>query len=300
MDRLVYIAGSGHCGSTLLETLLSNSPDFCILGEAQKFWDYYSREWTCPCGSRYPDCPFWRAIIREVAEHRGGEVASLDLETAFEKTQIGSVRSTIQSLMLAANWWRLYRATRCALFARHADVTENNLDLFEAAAKTTGRTLIVDSSKNARRLGILLSELRERMFVIHLVRDGRAVAASEVRRTDATMSSATRSWQSINSKIDWLLRTVPKESRMRVRYEDLCRDPNGTLHRITQMLGAEEVTDTELRKKGLHSVGGNQMKARVDETKIVLDEAWIQALSSPRIAEFDRLAGRLNRHYGYN
>ena len=48
-----------------------------------------------------------------------------------------------------------------------------------------------------------------------------------------------------------------------------------------------------------HNLGGNPMRKRADERSIRLDEAWRRSLDRAVLDTFERIAGRLNRGFGY-
>ncbi len=91
---------------------------------------------------------------------------------------------------------------------------------------------------------------------------------------------------------------LPADLRVRIYYEDLCRDPDGTLARIFRFLHL----DPALANRDFHAVEhhilGNYM--RLNSTgEITLDEKWKTALTPPDLAAFERIAGSLNRRYRY-
>src|SRR5215472_7373359 len=60
---VVYIAGSGRSGSTLLERTLGEIPGFVNVGELiDLFRREASRADRCGCGLPFGDCPFWASV----------------------------------------------------------------------------------------------------------------------------------------------------------------------------------------------------------------------------------------------
>lgn len=62
---VIYILGSGHSGSTILQYLLSGRPDVIGLGEVRQMAD--GRGWqnevgNCSCGQPVQACPWWRGL----------------------------------------------------------------------------------------------------------------------------------------------------------------------------------------------------------------------------------------------
>src|SRR5580693_3305837 len=60
---VIYIAGSGRSGSTLLERVLGEMPDFVNVGELiDLFRRTAARGERCGCGLAFADCPFWKGV----------------------------------------------------------------------------------------------------------------------------------------------------------------------------------------------------------------------------------------------
>jgi hypothetical protein len=83
-----------------------------------------------------------------------------------------------------------------------------------------------------------------------------------------------------------------------VRYEDYCREPQAALRRLHRFLGVEpnkRIEDSCSRAQ--HVVGNGMRLDRMFEVR--LDERWRQELNERDLRAFDRIAGRMNRRYGY-
>ena len=63
--RVVYLAGLGRSGSTLLERLLGEMPGACPAGEVVHMWLRSVRDdERCGCGQAFSACPFWQQVGR--------------------------------------------------------------------------------------------------------------------------------------------------------------------------------------------------------------------------------------------
>ena len=69
--QIVYMAGSGHSGSTLLGMMLGKHPEISDLGEANRL--YISarakksiKPHLCGCGKSVKECYFWLKVTREL------------------------------------------------------------------------------------------------------------------------------------------------------------------------------------------------------------------------------------------
>src|SRR6266516_3342272 len=62
-QRVVYIAGLGRSGSTLLERLLGELPGVCAVGEVVHMWRRsIVDDERCGCGEPFARCGFWRGV----------------------------------------------------------------------------------------------------------------------------------------------------------------------------------------------------------------------------------------------
>src|SRR5512139_803541 len=58
--RVVYIAGVGRSGSTVLDSVLGNHPLIQSVGELSRLAnDAWIQNFYCSCGKRSKECPFW-------------------------------------------------------------------------------------------------------------------------------------------------------------------------------------------------------------------------------------------------
>jgi hypothetical protein len=184
-----------------------------------------------------------------------------------------------------------------------ADVTRiavNSWSVVDAMAAVSGARFVIDSSKSPVRLKLLYMLHPERVRVLHLVRDGRAVAASAMRRRDMSAAVAARIWRRDNQNLSVMLKSVPARFKLGVRYEALCEDPERELGRVCDFLGLEFERDmTTLWQREVHNIPGNPMLFDRNAQTIRKDERWRRDLADTDIQAFDRAAGRLNRSLGY-
>ena len=194
---------------------------------------------------------------------------------------------------------------------------ERNAALAASVLEITGRRFVVDSSKIGLRLKFLLRNPALEIRVVRLIRDGRGVALTHLdpaRFADAKdprlrggglgdgregekldMAGAAREWRRSNEEAEAVLAGLDRRRFVLVHYESLCADPAGTLRGIFSFLGLADVAvDTRLER---HVVGNGM---RLDwQGDVKLDESWRQALGPEDLRTFERVAGDLNRRYGY-
>jgi len=304
MDKLlVYIAGSGRCGSTLLDQILNNSPYITALGEIHRLTWQIVTEWEpCCCGKPVSECPFWRKVEAEAQTMLGvcDEPLLRTRDPMIVPGKVSFVGTLVQALSLFQGGRAMYQFAARVFAPAHEEAVRHSMMWYEAVRRVTGCPLILDSTKDARRMKLLYFAAPRQFRLIYMVRDGRAVAASAIRRLGVSMREAARRWVWRN-KISLLCqRGIPPEQKIKVRYEQLCTDQETIVGRVCRFLGVPFEPDMlVLRKADSHSIGGNPMRFRQQEAQIHLDERWRRELSNEDLKEFERVAGRLNRKLGF-
>ena len=62
--KVLYIAGSGRSGSTILDNILGELDGFVSAGEVRFLWERGMRDdRTCACGEPFSSCPFWGDVL---------------------------------------------------------------------------------------------------------------------------------------------------------------------------------------------------------------------------------------------
>ena len=164
--RILYVAGWGRSGSTLVEAALGQVPGLVGVGEIKFIWRRGLIEnRRCSCGTPLRSCPFWTRVFDEAY---GGvpdaRADALDAASARFRTR------HLPALLLPGARRR---------YAPELDWYRRDLvALYEAAASVAGAGVVVDSSKFPSHLFALLQAGSLDVRVAHLVRDPRAVAYS--------------------------------------------------------------------------------------------------------------------------
>ena len=318
----IYILGANHCGATLLALLLNTHPDVATIGQAAPSITGSLEDYLCSCRAPFLRCPFWQRIRREMRrENPEFELGSFG--TAFEDCGGPFVRRLLRAehhgpyLEMARDFvLRMSPAWR-----QHFQRTAQNCrSLAATVLRFKCARVFVDTSKITRRLKFLLRVSSLRIKLIHLIRDGRAVALTymdegsfadahdpAMRRggrgpsnTGRTMSMARASheWRRDIRSAECVRASANGVPWLEVRYENLCQSPREALHRIFVFLGLDPSRATRDHRSVEHHILGNSM--RLDATaEIRLDERWRSVLTPQELREFDSVAGEMNRRYGY-
>ncbi len=132
-----------------------------------------------------------------------------------------------------------------------------------------------------------------------MVRDGRAVCRSLRQRHNMIYEEAVHYWVRCNHNLKLIMKTVPKEKIKLVRYEDLCNNTDKELKSVFEYIKLDSPINTILNKTGYHNIGGNPMRFRTNEQEIRLDEKWKNEITADEARIFEKIAGRMNRAFGY-
>lgn len=250
--KLVYIAGSGRNGSTLLAYLLGEIPKVTNVGEAAQYLLNLRQLRTqnpdipCGCGAHMERCAFWRQILPEV------DPLVVDLASSF-------VRLRNLPLLLS-------RSGR-----RKGLIIVNQIErIYSRVAKVAGAEVIVDSSKNPA-LAYLLAHLAPHveLHILHLVRDPRAVVNSWSKAKQyvgrAPLLASVWNWNVSNFIAERIGR---RRNYVLVRYEDLAAHPKEMVLKLLRWIGYTGDTSevTEFLKQNVavlgiqHSLAGNPDK----------------------------------------
>lgn len=322
-QKVVFIAGSGHSGSTLLDMCLGGHPQIASLGETG-FLYFYAHGMTdrdfCTCGQRVLQCDFWRKNVAELARQRGvAEDVVLDSFIMSDPEQIrfddkGEYKEWLPhekrtdkisfmrpfTSLLGNKVFFKKVGTFSKLLRMRWRAAENRMDLCRVVMAAQHRPIVVDSTKSPGSLKeawMLRGDTPVKFIVMH--RDGRGVAASHMRRLGVTMSQASRMWR--NEIIKWWLvsRTIPKADIYTVHYESFATDPAYELRKICDWLGIDFSPEMMDFRQNRHNIGGNPMRFRREETVIRIDESWREMLSEADRNRFELVAGWVNRLLGY-
>lgn len=276
---VLFVAGHGRSGSTLISRVLGQTPGYFVVGELRYIWQQGVRgNRRCACGRRFRRCPFWRRVGKEA--FGGWDQLDLDEVLGLHRT---IVRNRYVPLQLAP-WLSKSFTER---MTRYGELMRQ---LYFGIQAASGCDVIVDSSKFPSSAYLLRRVPDVNLRMVHLVRSSEAVCYSwskHVARADrggrpmarhGTAQSALE-WVGFNASLDALrLLKVPSTF---LRYEDFVARPRAEVERIMDFCGTPRTAD-ELDFIGTdtvevdsdHSVAGNPMRIRTGVLPIRLDDEW--------------------------
>jgi len=268
---VVYILGSGHCGSTLLNLLLNAHPRMVGLSELVSFQNYLQSGQD----EVLTDQALW-VRIRDRFEQitPQGHFSGIDLSTPSLKQILNN--------QLPPRW------------------VSDNYYLLRAVLDVMEEDVAVDASKGVRRLLGLEKTGMYDFRVIHLVRNGRAVVHS-YRKKGYSFLSSFRRWFIPAVFTRRLMSPELLDATLTVKYEDLCDNPERVLEAICRHIRLPYTGDMlAYRSVPYIGVGGNRMGKKGDVTEIRKDEAWKgEGISLDAVLFSLLLGGWVNGRYGY-
>lgn len=309
MARVVFLAGLGRSGTTLLERALAELPGVQALGEVNHLWRRsLVDDELCGCGEPFSSCPYWQAVGDQAF---GG----------WENVDVAAVEAAQSEAMRLRDIAWLARSRSAP--SQAADiVADHHRRVYEAASAVAAAPVVVDSSKHPALAYVLRRDPAIDLRVVHVVRDPRGVAYSwtkQVERPERRGSGSER-WMTryspSASALLWLahnsstamLRALGA-SVLLVKYESFIRQPAQTLEAVARFADLELdagaldfVEPGALRLRPAHTVSGNPLRFTLGRLEIRIDEAWrtklprrdsllVSALTYPQLAHYG-FAGR--------
>ena len=306
--KVLYISGFGRSGSTVLGGVLGQIEGFFHGGELRHIWDRGLVEnWLCGCGSPFGECDFWNRVFQDAFE----EVEHVDAPEMIRLRE-ASCRTHHVPLMLTGAGLRV-------LSARAGSYMENLERLYRTIQRQAGSRLIVDSSKYPS-YGYLLSTIPGiDLYVVHLVRDPRAVTYSWRRKRVQTGAgggqsspSYMRQYNPLGSALRWGVRNVATEMLWKrstdrcltLRYEDFVARPQETLKAVLNMVGEDEASLPFVSARGVemdvgHTISGNPSRFRTGAVELRPDDEWRTSIRKGDRRMVTALTLPLLSRYGY-
>lgn len=303
--KVLFIAGKGRAGSTLLDSILGQVDGFQSMGEFFRFWDwgmFHGR--ACGCGAPVPGCEVWSEVVQRAF---GDAPPSAD-EMAEVTRRVFSWKEVPRLLR-----YRRGRSRPWSDLGRYVEVTQR---LFEGLAQQTGARVLVDSTKwpaSPVALGLVLGT---EVHVLHLVRDPRAVSFSWRRNKkwadrpgDEDMPTynpaySAVSWTARNLVAELVARRAQPGRYMRLRYEELIAQPKTSVEAIVRFVTGETpaldfIDGNRVELATTHTVGGNPDRLQQGARVLRPDDSWRAEQKAFDRAVTQLLTFPLARKYGY-
>jgi len=296
--RVLSIVGPARSGTTIMGNILGEVGGIANAGEIRWLWRRGLMEgMPCGCGLPPVECPRWSAVLDTLrrtwlpAADDDAMTAGVDAVVRAQD-EILAPRNRVRAISAAAGRGTGWEALRC--------MRALTVDLCSSLVDVSGESLIVDTSKLPHLAAILAGAGEVDHYVLHLVRDPRAVAFSWQRRkplpvagglsTMVTMGpvASVRNWVKSCVEAELLRRYVPRDRWMFLRYEDFAADAAATVDRVLAFVGVRSpspfVSPDTVQLGGNHTMAGNPNRFRTGSVRIDEDDEW-----KVRMARRDRL-----------
>lgn len=282
---VVFILGTGHCGSTLLDLVLGSHSKMFSLGEVYRV---VSAEPPDPlCDICEGDCEFWKPEL------------------------LGALQN-------------LYTDSLPKRIARKLGAMEaKEVSFYSILSQASQKNILIDSSKNPgwiTRNAKLLRKSEIEPVLIYLSRDGRAVVNSYFRKyPERGLEAISHNWNSRILAINACFTSWPTKSKIHIRYEALAKNPIKTIEKSLRFLQLPfENEMMHFWKHEHHLINGNAgtksmlLKFRdkhrheqwiqtnekeyykEKELGIKFDERWRSELNSEQVSIIESITDSLN------
>ncbi len=284
--KIIYILGSGHSGSTLLDMSLGTHPKVFSAGEVA-FYSHYIEQmphkkidkkigFACTCGKRISNCKFWQQVSRQV---------DISWPIIKNRGQLDTYKIFFNIINPFEKW-----------FSFKTKISSNRkvYDAIFREAKKTKPDLryIVDSSKDPRRLYELIKDPEidnNDLMVIYLIRDGRAYVHSYNKDVDMISGVTKRNvlltiieWIGVQIASNTMLHKYPVKAQ-KITYKSLTLMPEKTFNNLYSLLKIKRsvMVSTLLKKinkHNYHNLHGSLSKFKTYKN-IRYDTSWKKKLT---------------------
>jgi hypothetical protein len=303
--KVVCITGFGRCGSTLMDRMLGELPEFTSLGEVRDLFDErgFTAHW-CACGESVTECDLWAPVIADT-------LATLAIDER-------------QALRLRAQESRQRDIPRLWRQLRHRHQTETSLNpygillrtIYECVLRQCETDAVIDSSKFVSDVLVLARDPSIDLHVVHLVRDprGAAYSWSQTKADPGRQGESLQTFPPLKSSFFWLAANAEAELAVRpmlgsryqrIRYEDFIEAPEEVMGDIVTSVGGrrEDLPFVGPRAVNFatvtHMIGGNPNRFESGETSLLLDERWRHEMPRADLRGATVPALPLLHRYGY-
>jgi len=253
--KIIYIAGDGRSGSTLLDSILSNIDGSLSVGECHRFWNrFYEGETLCSCGNKITDCELWNKVDKQ-------------LKARFVDYNPNEFKARVIEIQKYKNFDKIPHIVSSEAWKPFC---EQVIAYYKIIAVYNKRGAIIDSSKSISWCYFLEQLNFSELYIIHLERNLSSVANSwkkhillpeydqkEVLMPIKSIALSTKIWL----KVKLMARRLKKaEHYLFISYEGLCKNPEHSLRKIKAFVD-EDFDNKNLKMQPTHAIGGNPMRA---------------------------------------
>lgn len=285
--KVIYFAGYGRSGSTLLDLIFGEMTDFFSVGEIGLIWErsFINNE-LCSCSLPFSDCDFWNNVkVSMFGENDSNEIVYEVLKLQKELVRVRHIPKLLFKCLRSKKYNERLKYL-CDVLGR----------LYEKIGSCSEAEIIVDSTKLPLYALLLCNVPNVELSVVHLVRNSKAVAYSwkrkrirpEIQNKIAYMPTyssihCAKEWNK-NNLIACLLKYFSKNYCL-IKYEDFIKDPSkhcGSILRKLKLSNSGNFIckdNSFVLKKESHTVSGNPLRFNKSKIEIKGDIEWEKNLS---------------------
>jgi hypothetical protein len=307
--KLLSVVGAGRSGTTVLASIFDEIDGFASAGELRWLWERgIELHRPCGCGRTPTECPVWSGVVEQVTA-AAAQAGWSTRDVAMAQKQIARSRSLprlLHSLRTGStNSWTALEQVR--------SMTATAVG---ALAAVTNARVLVETSKRPQDAAVHALIDGVDHYVLHIVRDPRAVAHSWRRAKTFTADGRTRSigtrrlpssiraWTRNSLGAELVRRRLPDSRWHRIRYEDFADAPRQTVDSLVRFLGESAQTPFESEDRVLlhtnHIVAGNPSRFTTGEVTVRRDDEWRQAMPRRDQVVVEMATKPLMARYGYS
>lgn len=297
--KIIYLAGWGRSGSTLLARILGQVEGVAHFGELRTLWtDGFKPKSKCGCGKPTRECDVWTSILTEAFD----DFDQIDLPSMVNLRRQSEPR-TSELLRLG-----LSRQYRNIFLEKSKDYRQVLGKLYSGIQKVCTVDAIVDDSLHPGYAYTLAHTQNLEVYLVHLIRDVRGCAYSWTKRYKSGLGSyslknSILGWNLRNFSTEWITRQSEMHY-MRLRYEDLIANPE---QEVRSILDFAEIKSDKLPFKSsnevfldiTHSIFGNDNRSKVGPVLLRSDQVWKEKMSRADQSKASLISWPLLLRYGY-
>ncbi|MCA9361432.1 hypothetical protein KC845_02640 [Candidatus Kaiserbacteria bacterium] len=246
--KIIYILGTGHSGSTLLELILSTSPESFSVGGFRYLDRYVHGSHGVvldDSGYKAKESPMWS----EIAKNKQEFIIKEPTEPTLSFKNRLKILFTGRPLVIPNRYndFDLYKA----VIEKSNEIENHEIDI------------IIDSSKTLARFIELNEDESLDVYVIHLIRDVRGVVNSN-RKLGKNVYKSAKYWVTDNLYIkSYLKKSVREDRQMRIKYKDFVKEPEKYIEIINKKFDLNIDFNNyidEINKQESYRFAGNGMR----------------------------------------
>lgn len=275
--KIIYIAGTGRNGSTLIGNILAEAPGIVSVGELRHLWrDLYFGH-RCGCGKEINSCDFWSECIREAF----GSLSKSDLKSLMFSTEKQTRRFGV-----------IHREDdgRSRNKSNQVDLARAFEAIYRAVQIISNRNVVVDSSKTPLFEKFIISRLPYPIYTVHLIRDPRATSYSWKTRKK-TLDPAEPflpQFNILSTSLSWLtwnivIETNRNKNYYRLLYENWVDKPQYSVDEIIRFADVAPLRDSLFTGRTIelgehHTVSSNPVRFTKGWLEVKADERWRRSM----------------------